>query len=346
MGGNRYANAQSGTIVKEYLRRFPNVATRALARKIYNENKLLFRDYEGARATVNYYRGKLGSSKGGGNRHLESNEFYKEKNFSIMDKENRFGLPASHAGEKGIFEFGVRENKVLVLSDLHIPYHDIKALTAALEFGKEKGCNAILLNGDIIDCCLLSKFEKNPKARSFKEEVIAVKEFFEVLRKLFPKAKIVWLKGNHDMRYEKFLYSKCAEIFDDTYDTLEQRLDLKKYRIELLDEGVLVHVGKLMVTHGHLMIRGVFAPVNPARGIFLRAKDSLLIGHCHQVSEHTERTLGDKVISCWSTGCLCTLNQHYDPHNTKHSHGFAYIEVKKDGEYNVYNKRIIKGKIV
>ena len=100
------------------------------------------------------------------------------------------------------------------------------------------------------------------------------------------------------------------------------------------------------MTHGHLNIKGIFAPVNPARGVFLKAKTSLLIGHCHQVSEHTETTLKGKLISCWSTGCLCTLYQPYDPHNTKHSHGFAHVTVQKNGDYSVYNKRIFNGVIL
>lgn len=257
-----------------------------------------------------------------------------------------FKMPVSHAQAKKTYKFSSKDNNILILSDIHIPYHDIPALTAAINYGKKQKVNAILLNGDIIDCAELSKYEKDPKARKFVEEANSTKQFLEQLRKTFPKAKIVWLKGNHDVRYEKFLYKKAPELFDDPYYKLEERLGLKGLNIQLLDEEYLVYAGKLMITHGHLSVKGIFAPVNPARGIFLKAKASLLIGHCHQVSEHTERTLEDKMISCWSTGCLCTLYQPYDPHNTKHAHGFAHVQVNKNGSYNVYNKRIINGVIL
>ena len=41
--------------------------------------------------------------------------------------------------------------EVLVLSDIHIPFHDIEALTTALEFGAAREPDVILLNGDILD---------------------------------------------------------------------------------------------------------------------------------------------------------------------------------------------------
>ena len=87
------------------------------------------------------------------------------------------------------------------------------------------------------------------------------------------------------------------------------------------------------------------APVNAARGVFMRAKSSMLIGHVHSTSNHSETNIKEEPISCWSTGCLCTLAPDYDPHNTKHNVGFAQILVEKDGNFEVLNKRIINNKI-
>lgn len=180
-----------------------------------------------------------------------------------------------------------------------------------------------------------------------KDEFDATRDFLVKLRKAFPKTKIIWLKGNHDKRYEKWLFAKAPEIFDDNYYLLEERLRLNELKIELLDDNVLIKVGKgLFITHGHLLIRGVFAPVNSARGVFLRAKASCLISHVHNTSEHSESNLKDEIISCWSIGCLCDLHPNYDPLNSKHNHGFAHITVDKLGNYNVKNIRIYNGKIL
>lgn len=100
-----------------------------------------------------------------------------------------------------------------------------------------------------------------------------------------------------------------------------------------------------MVTHGHLLIKGIFAPVNPARGAFLRAKDSIIISHVHNPSSHTEKTIKGKIIATYSTGCMCELNPDYNPFGNNFGHGFAHITVENNGEYHVDNKRIIEGKI-
>ena len=43
-------------------------------------------------------------------------------------------------------------NNALVLNDIHIPYHNREALILALKYGYEHKVNAIILNGDTIDC--------------------------------------------------------------------------------------------------------------------------------------------------------------------------------------------------
>lgn len=115
--------------------------------------------------------------------------------------------------------------------------------------------------------------------------------------------------------------------------------------IEVIKDKRIVKAGKLNLLHGHEFQSGVIAPVNVARGVFLRAKTNTLVGHSHVTSEHTERDLNGDIVTCWSTGCLCELTPEYARIN-KYNHGFAHVLVNKDGGFNVKNMRIIKGKIV
>jgi len=89
---------------------------------------------------------------------------------------------------------------------------------------------------------------------------------------------------------------------------------------------------------------GMIAPVNPARGLFMRTKQSALMGHVHRVSEHTEKAHDGKLIGCWSTGCLCELQPDYSPYNN-FGHGFAHVILEKDGTFTVLKKKIINGKV-
>jgi predicted phosphodiesterase len=232
-----------------------------------------------------------------------------------------------------------------MISDLHIPYHDIGAITMAIDYGKKNKVNTIYINGDLIDNFQVSRFEKDPKKRSVKEEFDATKQFLVTLREIFPKANIYWAKGNHCVRWEKFLRQKVKEIWDDNYFSMEERLRLNEERVHVIDDKILVKVGKLTVAHGHHIFKGIFSPVSPARGAFMKAKQSIIVGHLHRASHHPEITADGEVISCWSTGCLCELKPDFSPQVSNSQHGFAHITVEKNGDYNVRNFQIIKGKI-
>jgi predicted phosphodiesterase len=259
---------------------------------------------------------------------------------------NPYKIPESEEKERVPFTLPLACNNILLISDLHIPYHSIDAITAALDYGKKENVNTILINGDLIDFYGCSRFEKDPRKRSVKHEFDTTKEFLRILRATFPKAIIYFNKGNHDVRYEHFLMAQAPEIFDDPYYSLDARLELSKVSINLIDDKTIIRAGKLSIHHGHLFFRGFMAPVNSARGLFMKAKQSMICGHVHKVSEHNETNLSGELISCWSTGCLSELSPDYNPHSNNYSHGFAHIRTDNEGNYSVKNFRILKGRIL
>lgn len=308
------------------------IATKSLARVMYNENKLVFKDVEDARTILRSIEGKAG------HRVLVTHP-------TPERPKNPYNLPESYQEKREPFILPKECNNILVISDLHIPYHDIDAITIALNHGKENNVNTIFINGDLIDNHNLSKFEKDPTKRSVKQEFDATDDFLTILRKEFPKAKIFWLKGNHCIRWERFLIQKVPEIWGDNYYTLEARLSLDKKKITLIDDKVLVKAGKLSITHGHHLFKGIFVPVSPARGAFNRAKQSVLASHLHRASHHPEVDLDGKVISCWTTACLCELRPNYSPLVSNSQHGFARVVVGANGNYRVFNYQIVDGEI-
>ena len=104
----------------------------------------------------------------------------------------------------------------------------------------------------------------------------------------------------------------------------------------------VIHAGKLTIGHGDNWKGG--GGVNPARWLSLRTGEPTLIGHFHRTSSHIERTVRNSIRGWWSTGCLCELNPTYLPMN-QWSHGFAIVEIDKDGTFEVDNLSIIEGKV-
>lgn len=257
-------------------------------------------------------------------------------------------LPASE--EKPFLPHQVtvdRDTRALVLSDIHLPYHNLAALTTAIEHGRTRDCRLVLLNGDTLDFHRLSRFQKDPRARSFKQEIAAANQLLDALDDLFPTARKIWKDGNHDERYDHYMASVAPEITEvvQQHAGLSQLLDLPGRGWEYVSEKRPIYLGKLPVIHGHEYPTPVLGPVNAARGLFLRTKESALVSHHHQTSEHTETTIREKIITAWSIGCLCDLHPMYARFN-KWNHGFAEIELAKNGDYRVQNKRIHEGAIL
>lgn len=321
-------------LAEELASRFPDSPSLTLARRLFAENPEQISTLDSARSAIRVIRGASGKH---------------QRKYATVPREhqkpfNPLGLPDS---DEIIWEPFIIEGaqKIGVFGDVHLPYHSLSALTAYLQWLEPQNPETLLINGDLNDFHGLSRFEKNPKARNLAEERASTLQFFEVLRKMFPKARIIIKLGNHDERLEKYLNVKAPELLDLEEIEYENLFKLANYGIELVGQKRIIRAGGLSIIHGHEYPTPVIGPVNAARGLFLRAKDSALVNHHHQVSEHTESTIKGEMITCWSLGCLCELHPAYAPIN-KWSHGGAIVELDKDGNYEVANKRILHGKVM
>lgn len=227
-----------------------------------------------------------------------------------------------------------------IISDVHVPYHSEIAVASAIGFLKDQNLTGLLLNGDIADFYAISRYMKDPTQRDFKGELDAVRTFIEYVRHEFPQIPIVYKAGNHEERWTHWLWQHAPEICDDHRMSLGAWLDLDKHDITLVEDQRPVMLGKLPVLHGHELPRGMAAPVNVARGVFLRTGSSGLVGHSHRTSNHAESDMWHHETACWSTGCLCDLRPDYARIN-RWNWGFATATVHKGGAFDVQNYRVM-----
>jgi len=227
-----------------------------------------------------------------------------------------------------------------IMSDVHVPYHSEIAVAAAVGFLKDQELTGLLLNGDIADFYAISRYMKDPKQRDFKGELEAVRDFLAYLRQEFPDIPIVYKTGNHEERFSHWLFQHAAEICDDHRMSLTAWLDLIKHDIELVEDKRPVMLGKLPVLHGHELPSGMAAPVNVARGAFMKTLSTVLVGHSHRTSNHAESDMWHKETGCWSTGCLCDLRPEYARIN-RWNWGFAMVAIHKGGAFDVHNYRVM-----
>lgn len=227
-----------------------------------------------------------------------------------------------------------------IISDVHVPYHSEIAVAAAVGFLKDQRLSALLLNGDIADFYAISRYQKDPSLRDFKSELEAVRAFLAYVRQQFPGIPIVFKEGNHEARWSAWLWQHAAEISDDPRMSLVAWLDMDKHGIEWVEDQRPIMLGKLPVFHGHELPRGMAAPVNVARGVWMRLKGTGMVGHHHRTSNHAESDWRHSETANWSVGCLCDLTPEYSRVNSW-NWGAAVVTVHDDGAFDVHNYRIM-----
>lgn len=324
---------KTGKIVIDYLsdKDYCEYPSLTLAKIIYERHPLDFTDVEHVRTAIRSYRGTIGED----NRKNFKTRFNAPVKMQIADEtEDRKPYIL-----KGCYNIGV-------VSDLHFPNHRSKTIELAYETFLDRDIDCLLINGDLLDNTPYTSHDHPPvHAEQAKKWLYQAEHFLEYTRSLFPKAQIHWLEGNHDNWYQQYLYKKAPILFGDPHYMLYERMNLAQYDIKWLPQDRYLMAGKLAVAHGHFFLRGLMAPVNTARGVYMRAKASLLVGHSHVSSSHTETDLHGGIVTTWSTGCLCTLTPDYQPMGGKSNHGFAHITLDKAGDFTVDNYKIYKGKL-
>jgi predicted phosphodiesterase len=324
-------------LCKEYRLKHPDMPTLKLSRIIYKDHNLSFKDVEQVRDVLRRIEGKTGNSKDKKTAMTKHSDIFRSED----RPKNPYKLPESDEDKYTPYVFP-HHNKLGILSDIHLPYHNIEALSEALTVLKKEKVDAVLLNGDTIDCHQLSRFSKDPKKRDFKYELDTLSAFIDRLTDIL-NCKIYFKIGNHEARYEHFLYTKAHELAGIEDFQLSNLIKAREKGIEVISSNQYMKINSLNGIHGHEYF-GAFSPVNIARGLYMRGKTSAFQGHNHQTSEHTETDMNGNITTTWSIGCLSELHPSYMPLN-KWNHGYAWVEMDQNKvDYVFHNKRIYKGK--
>jgi len=320
-----------GELVKEYLRKYSAYGSMRIARILYETFPVEFGSVERARRFVRYYRGSIGS-----------------KDRAKLTEETfipRVEIPASDEAVYEPFVLGKEAFPILIGSDAHVPYHDQDVLEMLIDRGIEIGARTVILNGDWADFHLLSHFVRDPRKRDPLGELEVLVGILEIIHRELPHAHLIYKFGNHEERFDTYLMQAAPEMFKLPEMHLSAVLMKRCPWLEIVEMKRVIYAEGLNIIHGHEYKNAIMTPVNPARGLFIRAKKSSLCGHFHQTSEHSEPTIEDKLITTWSTGCMCERHPQYMPLNNW-NHGFAEVHLDEEGLYHVLNRRIVNYKML
>jgi predicted phosphodiesterase len=273
----------------------------------------------------------------------------KKKDFSTplddmnFDSGFEIDLPKSFYEPRNRVVLSKAEDNILILNDIHIPYHNLNALKVAIKYGVDNHINTIILNGDIMDMYSISRFMKVPNKPRMQDEIFYTRQFFKVLREKFKDAFIYWKFGNHEERFANIIYRQLPEMADVFDKSLEEAVLVNEFGIKIVKDKKVIEAGKNNILHGH-EVYSTSGAVNIARSIRTKANDNVTVGHWHIHQEDTAKTIGDKLIGAWVIPCLCGLSPDFNPYNNW-SNGFAHQQTDSDGKFVMMNKKIINGLI-
>ena len=229
-----------------------------------------------------------------------------------------------------------------ILNDIHYPFHDAVVVDLVLKFLKDLKPNGVVLNGDIVDCYPISRFDKKPfDSDNISHEVALAEKLMKTLKKI--TEDVTWLGGNHEDRCRKHIW-KNREVFAPLSSERGIKLvrDLcfeKLYGLDEYDVGWLeykegVKLGKLYVTHGEVATRYTAAKNLAKYNV------SVITGHNHRKENFSSTSLAGEIGS-WTNGCLCTLSPEWI-RNPDWQQCFAVVHVDKDGTYCVQQMAVFK----
>lgn len=167
----------------------------------------------------------------------------------------------------------------VVLSDVHVPYHDRGAVAVVMAYLRDLQPAGIVLNGDILDFHEISSHPKQPGQVSFEDECNAGRAFLRAIVAQHDGARIVYTMGNHEHRIERYLTAHAPELCSVGRLSLCELLDLEELGVEFLDRRTKLQLGGLEIFHGSIVRVGAGMS---AKAHATRRGGSVLMGHTHR----------------------------------------------------------------
>lgn len=193
---------------------------------------------------------------------------------------------------------------MLALSDKHYPNADHGLVEKVHDYNDDAKPDYIVDLGDLFDNDLFSRYDKDPRNEaSFEETLDMVRYYSNRLRQKNKKARIIYKRGNHDLRIDKYAIKNAPNLVKaGAIKTLEELINLPKLKIEHYEyNDRLVIEGNLKITHGTTVAQ--LAGYSAHAELRKAGTCSGISGHTHRLGFVAHR--GRTWLEC---GHMCTLD--------------------------------------
>ena len=242
--------------------------------------------------------------------------------------------------------YGARKpyRRILWMSDLHIPYHDPRAVNAVLEFARDWTPDLVVVGGDLYDFYGISRWEKSPARlrETIQLELDAGKPIVQAIDSL--GADVDYILGNHEARLASLVGIHPA--LDGLRAFSWERLAELPTTWRVLPDQARLRVGGLDFLHGNLKGRGGGAK-HVAANMLGKLKRSFMCGHWHRKQSYIDPDGDGTPRGGWTNGWLGDVRQADYISCPDWANGAATVEMDPDEDlFGVHQFTIIDGKFI
>src|ERR1035437_2451639 len=219
-----------------------------------------------------------------------------------------------------------KKERVVVLTDWHVPFEDSAVLELELAFCRDEQPKIIVFY-ELHDFYAVSKYDKDPNRKfDLQDEIDTVNRWMHRFRVACPKSRFILLDSNHLNRLKRFLWAEAPALESLRALKLPKLLELERFGIEFKETFVYK---KVLFKHGNIVRK--YSSYS-ARSEFEKEGMSGSSGHTHRLGMYFHRLRGGEYV--WvETGCGCDLNAEYIEGIANWQHGFAVFTFEADGSY-------------
>lgn len=298
----------------------PTAPSRTLANKLVESYPEYFSKYETRDKAVEYARGIFRRIFGqSGNKSLKSNK-------SLYRPSRLPGVPAQQFIPDTTPVKLTGYKKLVLLADIHLPYHDEQKLELALSKIQDFAPDALILLGDLMDSAAISTYPKWGYEAQLLSELRAVEEFMLGIKNLLPEhCAIFWKHGNHEDRLRRYISLNSTSLVNAVDSIWYDNLPLLECNIQIVPSYRIIIYEDYTIIHGHETKSSSTNLTNPALQVWKQSGGGKVIaGHFHVYSWY--KPPGWKDAFACTLGCFMSKNMPYMMGMPRLDHGFGYID--------------------
>jgi len=197
----------------------------------------------------------------------------------------------------------------MIISDLHIPFEDSKAVNIMLKIHQHCRPETVVINGDMLDFIELSTFTRDKLED--RPITTSIRDATDIIKKLQRYSTVIYHIGNHELRLKKYLLNRAPEIADlvNFNDLINNNLKTDIKFVEMIGRDSMAKYFNNQLLIGHFN-KALKNSAYTAKSLVDQYKMNIIQGHTHRLGVYYT-TGAKKTFIGIEGGCLCCIMPNY-----------------------------------